>query len=101
VHLRQRLASNKIVIDYAGRYGKGGNSVILGTPLKVHAPHAAFANGALAHAFEMDSLVQPGVGAHPGAQEIGASGKGLITAFVAGAEVLYRIGAASPPQGQD
>jgi hypothetical protein len=31
----------------------------------VGAPHAAFANGALAHAFEMDSLVQPGVARTP------------------------------------
>lgn len=99
------LESSKIVIDYATRYSKGGASVILGTPHAVGAPHAAFANGALAHAFEMDSLVQPGVGAHPGAsltapglavaQEIGASGKELVTAFVAGAEVLYRIGDAA------
>jgi 2-methylcitrate dehydratase PrpD len=99
------LASSKIVIDYATQYGKSGASIIIGTPHTVPAPNAAFANGALAHAFEMDSLVQPGVGAHPGAsltapglavaQEIGASGKEFITAFVAGAEVLYRIGDAA------
>ena len=99
------LPSNKIVIDYAVRSSARGTSVILGTTHKIAPPHAAFANGALAHAFEMDSLVQPGVGAHPGtaltapglavAQEIGASGKEFITAFVAGAEVLYRIGDAS------
>ncbi|HEV2008626.1 MAG TPA: MmgE/PrpD family protein, partial [Burkholderiales bacterium] len=86
------LAASKIVIDYATQYGKSGASVIIGTPHTVAAPSAAFANGALAHAFEMDSLVQPGVGAHPGAsltapglavaQEIGASGKEFVTAFV-------------------
>ena len=99
------LPWSKIIIAYAGQYGKGGACAILGTPLKVHAPCAALANGALAHAFEMDSLVQPSVGVHPGAsltapglavaQEIGASGKEFITAFVAAGEVMHRIGDAS------
>ena len=99
------LASSRIVIAYAERYGKGGKSTILGTPLKVQAPHAALANGALAHAFEMDSLMQPSVGAHPGAsltppalavaQEVGASGREFLTAFLAGSEVMQRIGDAS------
>ena len=99
------LASSKSVMGYAGQYGKGGRSAIIGTPIKVQAPHAAFANGALAHAFEMDSLVQPSVGVHPGAsltspglavaQEIGSNGKEFITAFVAAGEVMHRIGDAS------
>src|SRR5688572_2435819 len=99
------LPWSRIVVAYAARYGNGGRSAILGTPLRVHAPHAALANGVLAHAFEMDSLVQPGVGVHPGAsltapglavgQETGASGKALLAAFVAGSEVMYRLGDAS------
>jgi 2-methylcitrate dehydratase PrpD len=66
---------------------------------------AAFANGACAHAFELDSMCQPSVGAHPGAnlvspglsvaQSRGHSGRELITAFVAGCEVMYRIGDAA------
>ena len=49
----------------------------------MQAPAAALANGALAHAFELDSLTRPGAGAHPGAtvlppalavaQQVGAS----------------------------
>ena len=99
------LPWSKIVIGYAEQYGKGGQSAILGTKLKVHAPHAALVNGALAHAFEMDCLVQPSAGVHPGAsltapglaiaQEIGANGKDFITALVAGGEVMHRIGDAS------
>ena len=99
------LPWSRIVVDYAARYGSGGASSIFGTRFDVHAPHAALANGALAHAFEMDSLVQPGVGVHPGAsltapgfavgQENGASGKAVIAAFVAGSEVMYRLGDAS------
>ena len=71
----------------------------------VQAPAAALANGALAHAFELDSLTRPGAGAHPGAtvlppalaiaQERGADGRALIAAFVAGNEVMIRIGRAT------
>ncbi|MEO7726051.1 MAG: MmgE/PrpD family protein, partial [Burkholderiales bacterium] len=99
------LPWSKIVIAYAEQYGNGGQSTILGTNKRVHAPVAALANGALAHAFEMDCLVQPSAGVHPGAsltspglaiaQEVGANGKDFITAVVAGCEVMYRIGDAS------
>jgi 2-methylcitrate dehydratase PrpD len=71
----------------------------------VQAPSAALANGALAHAFELDSLTRPGAGAHPGAtvlppalaiaQQEGATGKALIAAVVAGNEVMIRIGRAT------
>ena len=71
----------------------------------MHAPAAALANGALAHAFEMDNLTWPSTGVHPGAtllpaalavaQEHGQGGRELITAIVAGAEVMIRIGRAT------
>jgi 2-methylcitrate dehydratase PrpD len=96
---------SRIVIDYAERTGPGGTSRILGRGTAVQAPAAALANGALAHAFELDSLTRPGAGAHPGAtvlppalaiaQEVGASGKALIAAVVAGNEVMIRIGRAT------
>src|SRR6476620_12435165 len=86
------LPWSRIVIDYAERTGPGGASRILGRGTAVQAPAAALANGALAHAFELDSLTRPGAGAHPGAtvlppalaiaQEQGADGRGLLTAFV-------------------
>src|SRR5579872_7573923 len=96
---------SRIVIDYAERTGPGGVSRILGRGTQVQAPSAALANGALAHAFELDSLTRPGAGAHPGAtvlppalaiaQEVGATGKALIAAIVAGNEVMIRIGRAT------
>jgi 2-methylcitrate dehydratase PrpD len=99
------LPWSRIVIDYAERTGPGGTSRILGRGTAVQAPSAALANGALAHAFELDSLTRPGAGAHPGAtvlppalavaQEEGASGKALIAAFVAGNEAMIRIGRAT------
>src|SRR5215470_10746575 len=99
------LPWSRIVIDYAERTGPGGKSRILGRGSAVQAPAAALANGALAHAFELDSLTRPGAGAHPGAtvlppalavaQERGADGRALIAAFVAGNEVMIRIGRAT------
>jgi 2-methylcitrate dehydratase PrpD len=96
---------SRIVIDYAERTGPGGKSHILGRGSAVQAPAAALANGALGHAFELDSLTRPGAGAHPGAtvlppalaiaQERGADGRALIAAFVAGNEVMIRIGRAT------
>src|ERR1044071_8483234 len=86
------LPWSRIVIDYAERTGPGGKSRILGRGSAVQAPAAALANGALAHAFELDSLTRPGAGAHPGAtglppalavaqQIAGMSGRSLIAAF--------------------
>jgi 2-methylcitrate dehydratase PrpD len=100
------LPWSRIVVDYARRTGPGGNCRILGSPgPAVQAPAAALANGALAHAFELDSLTRPGAGAHPGAtvlppalavaQELSRDGKALIAAFVAGNEVMIRIGRAT------
>jgi 2-methylcitrate dehydratase PrpD len=99
------VPSSKPVLAYAEQYGKGGRSTVLGTSLKVHAPMAALANGVFAHSFEMDNLVSPSVGVHPGAsllppalalaQEVEPSGRDFITAFVAGFEVLHRIGDAA------
>ncbi len=96
---------SRIVARYAERYGAGGPCTLMGSAHRVHAPLAALAHGAFAHAFEQDSLRRPGAGVHPGAailpaawataQEVGASGAQLLTAFVAGVEVMFRIGAAS------
>ncbi|MGC2413217.1 MAG: MmgE/PrpD family protein, partial [Stellaceae bacterium] len=51
---------SRIVIEYAERTGPGGTSRILGAGSAVQAPSAALANGALAHAFELDALTRPG-----------------------------------------
>jgi 2-methylcitrate dehydratase PrpD len=100
------LPWSRMMIAYAQRYGAGGNSAILGAGgVSVNAPAAALANGALAHAFELDATTEPNSGTHPAAtlftsglavgQERGLGGRELITAFVAGAEVMFRIGYAT------
>jgi 2-methylcitrate dehydratase PrpD len=100
------LPWSKMIIAYARANGAAGNSFILGAGGEpVRSASAAFTNGALAHAFELDNLTKPGSGVHPGAtlvppalavaQEHGMRGRDLITAFVAGAEVMIRIGRAT------
>src|SRR5918998_2705046 len=99
------LPWSRIVIEYVQRTSAPGKGSIVGTPHKVRGQLAALANGVLAHSFELDSLCQPGVGVHPGAsltapgipvaQAQGRSGKELLTAFVAGFEVMYRVGDAA------
>src|SRR6185436_10242313 len=82
-----------------------GECSILGTPIKVRAPFACLSNGASAHAFELDCLCEPSVGIHPSAALVvpglapamgrKLNGKQLLSAIVAGYEVLYRIGDAA------
>jgi 2-methylcitrate dehydratase PrpD len=100
------LPWSRMIIAHAQPYGAGGKSAILGVGGPgVQAPAAALANGALAHAFELDSTTKPDSGAHPAAilftsglavaQERGYGGRALIAAMVAGAEVMLRIGHAT------
>jgi 2-methylcitrate dehydratase PrpD len=100
-----QLPWSKIVADYAVRYG-GGKCSIIGRPgARAHAPFAALAHGVFAHAFEQDGSCEPNLGVHPGGtlvpailaacEETEADGKTAITAFVAGCEVLLRVGEAS------
>ena len=97
---------SRAVAAYAIRYGAGGPCQLFGSVQGgVQAPFAALANGASVHAFEQDSLRFPGAGVHPGAalvptisaacQDIGAGGATALRAFIAGCEVLFRIGSAS------
>lgn len=92
---------SRIVTEYVKRTSAPGNAIVWGTELRVRAPMAALANGALAHAFELDCAYHPSIGAHSGAgattpavavaQGRGKGGKDLITAVVAASEVMYRI----------
>ena len=100
-----RLPWSKIVAGHARNCGGNGSSRVIGSDLKVSAPAAALANGVCSHAFELDGLRKPSAGVHPGAillpaalaagEAQGASGKDFLTAFIAGAEVMFRIGLAA------
>jgi 2-methylcitrate dehydratase PrpD len=100
------LPWSQMIVDYAAAYGRGGPSRILGPGgPAVQPPMAALANGALAHAFELDGATKPSAGVHPSAiilpailviaQERNLSGRDLMTAFVAGTEVVVRVGRAT------
>jgi 2-methylcitrate dehydratase PrpD len=100
------LPWSRMIIAYARGTSAPGRSRILGTGgAPVAAGAAALANGAMTHAFELDNLTKPDSGSHPGAtvftaalalaQERGSSGRDLLTAFVAGAEIMIRIGHAT------
>jgi 2-methylcitrate dehydratase PrpD len=98
------LPWSRIILGHASR-APGKSRILAPGGVRASAAQAAFANGALAHAFEMDNLTWPNTGVHPGAtmfapllavaQERGLGGRDLITAFVAGAEVMIRIGRAT------
>ena len=100
-----QLPWTQTVIEYAKRNSAPGECSVFGTPIKVRAPFACLCNGAAAHAFELDALVEPSVGIHPSAalavpglapaQGRKMSGRALLSAIVAGFEVLYRIGDAA------
>lgn len=99
------VAAGEAVRRYLADAAAGPCTVPGIAPARYGAEAAAFAGGVLVHAAELDSLRQPGAGVHPGAvlvppalaaaQIAGASGRDLLTAIVAGIEVLFRIGAAT------
>jgi 2-methylcitrate dehydratase PrpD len=102
----QRFPWSAMVLDEAAASGGGGPCRLPGVAGKrLHVPQAALALGTFAHAFELDNLRSPGAGVHGGAtvalpafamaQACHASGRDLITAIVAGIEVMFRIGAAT------
>ena len=96
---------SRAVADLAVASGATGACAVPGLDLRIDPRQAALCLGTFAHAFELDSLRKPGVGAHPGAtvalpafamaQAGGRGGRDLITAIVAGCEVSFRIGAAT------
>jgi 2-methylcitrate dehydratase PrpD len=100
------LPWSKMIVAHARRTSAAGRSSILGSEGgPVQAGAAALANGAMTHAFELDSLTKPDSGSHPGAtvftaalavaEDRGLSGRDLLTAFVVGAESMFRIGHAT------
>lgn len=99
------LPWSKTVIAYAQRNSAPGQCSVLGTGIKLRAPFACLANGATAHAYELDCLCEPSVGIHPSAalavpalavgQGRKKAGVDVLSAVVAGYEVLYRIGDAA------
>jgi len=83
-----------------------GGATVLGTAERLPAPHAALANGAAAHALEMDDTHQGGSlhlgatvfpAALAAAELVGASGERVLRAAVAGYDVAARLAMALGP----
>jgi len=96
---------SRSVVSFVRTARATGRATVLGEKWKTNAAQATLANGAMAHAFELDNVRQPGAGVHPGAtaflpalamaEATGADGKALLTAFVAACEVVSRVGVAA------
>jgi 2-methylcitrate dehydratase PrpD len=96
---------SRAVLDLIAASGATGRCAVPGLERRVDPRQAALGFGTFAHAFELDSLRKPGVGAHPGAtvalpafavaQAEGRGGRDVIAAIVAGCEASFRIGAAT------
>ena len=89
-----------------GSLGTAGNATVLGVRERMAPPHAALANGAAAHALEMDDTHQGGSihlgatvfsAALAAAETAGASGTATLRAAVAGYEVAARLARALDP----
>src|SRR5262249_5303462 len=86
--------------------GAAGDATVIGTALRMAPPHAALANGAAAHAIEMDDT-HLGGSIHLGASVFSAvlaaaelaptSGAACLAAAVAGYEVAARLAVALDP----
>ncbi len=96
----------QIALGYCNNLGASSEASIWGTKAKASVSTAAFANGLLSHALDYDdwdAFIHVGhpssmlVGAAlPLAENIGASGKDLLKAYVLGIEVICKLAANSP-----
>ncbi|WP_084145656.1 MmgE/PrpD family protein [Amycolatopsis jejuensis] len=102
----RNLETPRIAREYAVQYGRAGTSAVLGTPLRLDAESAGFANGTAGSSFEIDDYGY-GAYAHPGcvvvpaalavAEETGASGAATLLALTAGFETVIRLAVATTP----
>lgn len=91
------------VIRTVNRLGGQGSSPVVCSGFRASAPNASLANGAAAHALELDEVYRPAA-VHAAAvvvpvslalgEELGSTGKQVISAIVAGYEVAARVGLA-------
>ena len=101
-----KTAVADIAVDYCKKLGASSEASIWGTQAKASVSTAAFANGLLSHALDYDdwdAFIHVGhpssmlVGAAlPLAENLGASGKELLKAYVLAMEVICKLAAHSP-----
>ena len=94
-----------IALDAARALGGNRESRLIGTANKVAAANAVLANGTLAHGLDYDDTLEGAI-VHTGCcgpmtalavgEALGASGKTVLEAAVAGIEVMCKIGLVAP-----
>jgi 2-methylcitrate dehydratase PrpD len=94
----------EIIVRFGRETKDGRAATVIGAGFKTSIPSAAFINGTLAHALDIDDTAA-GTVAHPNAPVLPAllalgekykvSGKELLTAYILGLEVFYRVALAS------
>ena len=97
---------SQAALAYALASGGSGTATVVGQGAKTSAAMAAFANGASAHAFELDDVHEEAI-SHPGAVVVpaalalaeasGATNRDLSEAIVIGYEAMGRAGIAVGP----
>ncbi len=95
----------RMVLNVAQKLGGPPASCLIGSPARVAAANAVLANGTLAHGLDYDDTLEEAI-VHTGccagmtalavAEELEASGRDLLEAFVAGTEVLCKVGLVAP-----
>lgn len=94
---------HKPVMEYLREVGGNKQSTVIGFGTKTSAPHAAFANGVFGHVLDYDDYTFSFIG-HPTVvvapvilsigEVLNSNGKDLLTAFLLGTEVQWKIGEA-------
>lgn len=105
-----RAEGSRTLIAWAEDEGAAPKAAVIGSPLRTSACNAALLNGFLAHLQDYDDTHFPTV-LHPtapvwpavlaAAEELGASGKEALAAFVLGAETACRVAMSVHPWHYD
>lgn len=95
----------RMAMRVAEKLGGNPGSRLIGSAGKVASANAVLANGTLAHGLDYDDTLEEAI-VHTGccagitalavAEEIGAGGQAMLEAFVAGTEVMCKIGLVAP-----
>jgi 2-methylcitrate dehydratase PrpD len=102
-----RQEFGRAVLQAAERLGGPPASTMIGTKSKVGAASAVLANATLAHGLDFDDTREDAI-VHTGSvavttalavgEAVGASGRAVLEALIAGVEVMCRVGLAVPGQ---
>jgi 2-methylcitrate dehydratase PrpD len=94
-----------MVLNVAKKLGGAAHSRLIGAPVKVAAANAVLCNGTLAHGLDFDDTLEEAI-VHTGCcaamtalaagEEVGASGKAVLEAAIAGTEVMCKVGLVAP-----